>query len=120
MPVIISLKALKLKRPCAGQYALVRTAFPDCVPVTAKTMRWVLASDIRIGWIVDNLLSPDQKAEYDHAADAAWAEYDHATAWALAEYERVKAECLLKILRRTVKPTQAALQQVKGKREAKK
>ena len=89
--MILDLKTIKSVSPCADQFALIKKTWPKGVPLTAATVKKIVALSIDFEWFAHGFLTATARAEYERVKAPAWAEYERVKAPARAEYERVTA-----------------------------
>src|SRR4249920_3591561 len=89
-PRTITVADLVKAYACSDQVRLFEATFPKGVRVTLRNLNRAVKAGLNVAWAV-TLLTPERRAEYDKAADSAWAEYKKATDSAWAEYEKARA-----------------------------
>jgi uncharacterized membrane protein YqiK len=86
----ITLDHLKQHQACNEQVRLFATTFGTSASLTLKNLDKAIKAGLQINWLT-NLLTPENRAEYERVRDTAYAEYQRVKDTALAEYERATA-----------------------------
>ena len=89
--VKIALSLLESKGACVGSLATFRELFGDTSPELTDENALKYADKFDWTWAASNLLTVDNKVEFEKVRAAALAEYEKVCAAALAEYEKLRA-----------------------------